>query len=70
MLDLKFIREHFETVRKGAEAKGMTVNLGEIISRDERRRALIQEGEALKAQRYYLASVLRRQKTLDFLASL
>ncbi|KKW11276.1 MAG: Trigger factor [Microgenomates group bacterium GW2011_GWC1_49_7] len=29
-----------------------------------------EEKEALKAQRYYLASVLRRQKTLDFLASL
>lgn len=51
MLDLKFIREHFDEVRKGAEAKGLTVNLGDIISLDERRRALIQEGESLKAKR-------------------
>lgn len=29
-----------------------------------------QEKEALAAQRYYIASVLRRQKTLDFLASI
>ncbi len=29
-----------------------------------------EEKEALKNQKYYLASVLRRQKTLDFLASL
>lgn len=29
-----------------------------------------EEKDALKNQRYYLASVLRRQKTLDFLASL
>jgi len=29
-----------------------------------------EEKEALKKQRYYLASVLRRQKTLDFLASI
>ena len=29
-----------------------------------------EEKEALKNQRYYLASVLRRQKTLDFLSSL
>lgn len=28
-----------------------------------------EEKEALKAQRYYLASVLRRQKTLDFLSA-
>ena len=62
MLDLKFIREHFETVRKGAEAKGMTVNLGEIISRDERRRALIQEGEALKAQRNEVSGSIGKLK--------
>lgn len=29
-----------------------------------------EEKDALKAQKYYLASVLRRQKTLDFLASI
>ena len=51
MLDIKFIREHFDEVRKGVEAKGLTVNLGEIISLDEKRRALIQEGESLKAKR-------------------
>src|SRR3990172_12979936 len=62
MLDLKFIREHFETVRKGAEAKGMRVNLGEIISRDERRRALIQEGEALKAQRNEVSGSIGKLK--------
>ncbi len=51
MLDLKYIREHFDDVRKGVEAKGLTVNLGEIISLDEKRRVLIQEGESLKAKR-------------------
>ncbi|MEK7669958.1 MAG: serine--tRNA ligase, partial [Bacteroidota bacterium] len=50
MLDIKFIRENHDLVRKGAEAKGLTVNLGEIITLDEKRRKLIQEGEALKAQ--------------------
>lgn len=62
MLDLKFIREHHEAVRKGAEAKGMTVNLGEIISRDEQRRALIQEGEALKAQRNQFSAAIGKLK--------
>jgi seryl-tRNA synthetase len=51
MLDLKFIRENFELVQKGAEAKGLKVNLGELISLDERRRKLIQEGDGLKAKR-------------------
>lgn len=51
MLDMKFVRENFELVRKGTEAKGLTVNLGEIISLDEKRRARLQEVEALKAKR-------------------
>ncbi len=51
MLDIKFIRENPELVRQGIDAKGLTVNLGDIISLDEHRRKLIQEGEALKARR-------------------
>ncbi len=62
MLDLKFIRENFDTVRKGAEAKGLTVNLGEMISLDEQRRALIQEGEALKAQRNQVSGTIGKLK--------
>ncbi len=62
MLDLKFIRDNFDIVRKGAEAKGMTVNLGEIISRDEQRRSLIQEGEALKAQRNQVSASIGKLK--------
>jgi seryl-tRNA synthetase len=62
MLDLKFIRENFDLVRKGAEAKGMTVNLGEIISLDERRRAHIQEGEGLKAKRNQVSADIGKLK--------
>lgn len=62
MLDLKFIREHFDDVRKGAEAKGLTVNLGEILSLDERRRALIQEGESLKATRNQVSAEIGKLK--------
>ncbi|MEK6756529.1 MAG: serine--tRNA ligase, partial [Bacteroidota bacterium] len=51
MLDLKFIRENVELVRNGAEAKGITVDLDELISLDGQRRKLIQEGESLKAKR-------------------
>jgi len=51
MLDLKFIRENRDLVRDGAEAKGITVNLDEIFALDDKRRALIQEGDALKAKR-------------------
>ena len=62
MLDIKFIRENYDAVRKGAEAKGLTVNLGDIISLDEKRRALIQEGEALKAKRNQVSSEVGKKK--------
>lgn len=62
MLDIKFIRENLDTVRKGIEAKSLTVNLGEIISLDEKRRALIQEGEALKAKRNQVSEEIGKKK--------
>ncbi|HXG38442.1 MAG TPA: serine--tRNA ligase [Bacteroidota bacterium] len=62
MLDIKFIRENFDAVRKGIEAKGLTVNLGEIISLDEKRRALIQESEALKAKRNQVSEEIGKKK--------
>ena len=49
MLDLRFIRDNIELVKKGSEAKGITVNLDAIVTLDDRRRVLIQEGESLKA---------------------
>jgi len=51
MLDLKFIRENLETVQKGAEAKGASVDLQSILALDEHRRKLIQESDSLKARR-------------------
>jgi seryl-tRNA synthetase len=51
MLDLRFIRDNIELVRKGSEAKGITVDLEAIVTLDDRRRLLIQEGESLKAKK-------------------
>jgi len=51
MLDLKFIRENRDLVRSGAESKGISVSLDEIFILDDKRRALIQEGDVLKAKR-------------------
>ncbi|MEX1138416.1 MAG: serine--tRNA ligase [Bacteroidota bacterium] len=62
MIDLKFIRENLDLVRKGAESKGLTVNLGTIISLDEKRRALIQEGEGLKARRNNVSAEIGKLK--------
>jgi seryl-tRNA synthetase len=51
MLDLKFIRENRDLVRNGADSKGISVHLDDIFILDDKRRALIQEGDALKAKR-------------------
>lgn len=62
MLDLKFIRDNTETVRNGIRAKGLTVNLGALLSLDEKRRALIQEGEALKSKRNQVSAEVGKLK--------
>ena len=62
MLDLKFIRENLETVQKGAEAKGATVDLPGIMSLDEHRRKLIGESDSLKARRNDVSAQIGKLK--------
>ena len=62
MLDLKFIRENLETVQKGAEAKGATVDLPGIMSLDEHRRTLIGESDSLKARRNDVSAQIGKLK--------
>ncbi len=62
MLDLKFVREHLETVQKGAEAKGVTVDLQAIVSLDEHRRKLIQDNDSLKACRNEVSAQIGKLK--------
>lgn len=53
MLDIKYLRENLETAKK-ALLKRMDpgkLNLEDIINLDDKRRELIKEGEALKAER-------------------
>jgi seryl-tRNA synthetase len=62
MLDLKFIRENKDLVRAGAETKGIAVNLDEILTVDDRRKALIQEGDALKSKRNQVSAQVAKMK--------
>lgn len=50
MLDIKFIRENLELVKAGAKKKHMNVNLGALISVDDRRKELLKEVETKKAE--------------------
>jgi seryl-tRNA synthetase len=62
MLDLKFIRENRDLVRAGAEAKGITINLDTICAVDDKRKALIQEGDVLKAKRNQVSAQVGKIK--------
>ena len=62
MLDLKFIRENRDLVQNGAEAKGIIINLDAIFILDDKRRALIQEGDALKAKRNLVSAQVGKIK--------
>ncbi len=62
MLDLRFVRENAEVVQRGAEAKGMTIDIPTILSLDEERRKIIQEGEALKAKRNEVSAQIGKAK--------
>ena len=62
MLDLKFIRENLQAVKNGADAKGMSVDFDKILSLDQQRRDLIQEGESLKAKRNVVSAEVGKLK--------
>ncbi|MFQ5514872.1 MAG: serine--tRNA ligase [Myxococcota bacterium] len=65
MLDLRFIRENVDTVRKNCRNRGLTLDLDRLIELDERRRSLIAEQQSLREQRNKLAAELKGRKPTD-----
>ena len=51
MLDLKFIRENTDLVKKGLKNKGDKADLSKILNLDSERRDLLQKVEQLKHER-------------------
>ncbi len=51
MLDIKFIRDNQENVRKSIADRGMNVDVDELLGLDEKRRALIQRIDEARAVR-------------------
>jgi seryl-tRNA synthetase len=62
MLDLKFIRENPELVRKNILLKGEDADLDLLLSLDEERRKIIAEVESLKHQRNVFSNEIARLK--------
>jgi seryl-tRNA synthetase len=50
MLDIKFIRQNSEAVKKAARDKGLNVEVEKLLIVDEKRRDLIQRSENLRAE--------------------
>lgn len=50
MLDIKFIREHIDLVRAGAEKKKVKIDLDRLVSLDDKRIQLLQEVEKLRME--------------------
>lgn len=51
MLDIKFIRENLETVKKAAKDKNRQVDWNRLLELDDKRRELIQKVDLLRAER-------------------
>ncbi|MGB9773725.1 MAG: serine--tRNA ligase [Bacteroidota bacterium] len=62
MLDLKFIREHPDIVRNAIKNKGEDDRLDELLALDEKRRQLLQQGEALRNRRNIVSDEVGKLK--------
>ncbi len=65
MLDLKYIRQNIQQVRDALEKKGETVNLDNLIKKDDERRELLFEVEKLKNRRNVVSEEIGRRKKSD-----
>lgn len=62
MLDLRFIRENAEAVQENCENRGVEADVGLVVELADRRSALIQELDELKAEQNRTAKSIGREK--------
>lgn len=65
MLDIKIIREQTDMVKQAIEKLNTTAPIDEILSLDQRRRALVTEAEGLKAERNEGSKAVSKSKDPD-----
>ncbi|MFW5967020.1 MAG: serine--tRNA ligase, partial [Persicimonas sp.] len=58
MLDINFIRDNVETVKRAATDKGFEVDIDRLLELDKERRELIQENESLRQRRNEVADAI------------
>lgn len=62
MLDIQYIRDNREAVQKAADAKGVSVDVAQLLALDEKRRKQLQVAEELRATRNDIASKMKNGK--------
>ena len=62
MLDIKFVREHKETVQRMLEHRGSDQELQPLLDLDQERRKIIQEVESLKHERKVVSDRIAQMK--------
>ena len=62
MLDVKFVRQNVDLVKKALENRGTPIDLSSLMEQDNQRRALIQKAEDLKAQRNQFSTRIAQAK--------
>lgn len=62
MLDIKYLRENFAAVKAALETRSSTVDLSGFVDLDARRRELLGEGEALKAEKNRVSAFIGQTK--------
>src|SRR5512137_1826720 len=62
MLDVKFIRQNVDFVKKALQDRGSSIDLSILMEQDNRRRTLIQKAEELKAARNQFSVRIARAK--------
>lgn len=65
MLDIKFIREHAEVVKKAAKDKNFDVDIDRLVIVDQRRRDIQFESDQLRARRNELSSLIPKAAKED-----
>ena len=61
MLDMKFIRQNLDLVKQSLINRGSSADLEKLIELDNKRRAMIQEGDELKAKRNQFSAMVAKK---------
>lgn len=65
MLDIAFVRENYEVVKKAVEAKGFVVDVDKLLELDKERRDLLGQAEHVRSERNRLAKQTTNKPSTD-----